>query len=154
MKKRKVGKMMSLLVATILVATAMIPAAGVLAESIEAAANRNAVISVTNLDALHAHIKSATNANGYSDKKPIQLRLDADIEIPLFYCLVVKGTDKTTYEAQGGIAITARAWIGYAAGDFRVDGIPRSYDNTVITIPEGAYVSLDLNGHALKMSDD
>lgn len=68
MKKRKVGKMVSLLVATILVATAMIPAAGVLAESIEAAANRNAVISVTNLDALHAHIKSATNANGYSDK--------------------------------------------------------------------------------------
>lgn len=66
----------------------------------------------------------------------------------------MKGTDKTTYEAQGGIAITARAWIGYAAGDFRVDGIPRSYDNTVITIPEGAYVSLDLNGHALKMSDD
>ena len=49
MKKRKVGKMVSLLVATILVATAMIPAAGVLAESIEAAANRNAVISVTNL---------------------------------------------------------------------------------------------------------
>ena len=32
MKKRKVGKMVSLLVATILVATAMIPAAGVLAE--------------------------------------------------------------------------------------------------------------------------
>jgi len=154
MKKRKVGKMVSLLVATILVATAMIPAAGVLAESIEAAANRNAVISVTNLDALHAHIKSATNANGYSDKKPIQLRLDADIEIPLFYCLVVKGTDKYTTEAQGGISILARAWIGYAAGDFRVDGIPRSYDNTVITIPEGAYVSLDLNGHALKMSDD
>lgn len=52
MKKRKIGKMVSLLVATILVATAMIPAAGVLAESIEAAANRNAVISVTNLDAL------------------------------------------------------------------------------------------------------
>ena len=154
MKKRKVGKMVSLLVATILVATAMIPAAGVLAESIEAAANRNAVISVTTLDALHAHIKSATNANGYSDKKPIQLRLDADIEIPLFYCLVVKGTDKYTTEAQGGISILARAWIGYAAGDFRVDGIPRSYDNTVITIPEGAYVSLDLNGHALKMSDD
>ena len=154
MKKRKVGKMVSLLVATILVATAMIPAAGVLAESIEAAANRNAVISVTNLDSLHAHIKNATNANGYSDKKPIQLRLDADIEIPLFYCLVVKGTDKTTHEAQGGVAITARAWIGYAAGDFRVDGIPRSYDNTVITIPEGAYVSLDLNGHALRMSDD
>lgn len=154
MKKRKVGKVVSLLVATILVATAMIPAAGVLAESIEAAANRNAVISVTNLDALHAHIKSATNANGYSDKKPIRLRLDADIEIPLFYCLVVKGTDKYTTEAQGGISILARAWIGYAAGDFRVDGIPRSYDNTVITIPEGAYVSLDLNGHALRMSDD
>lgn len=154
MKTRKVGRVLSVLLAIAMVVGLMIPASSVLADVIDDGTYRNTPKSITTLDELHDYINRASNAEIYSAERPILLRLDKDIEIPLFYCLVVKGTDKTTYEAQGGIAITARAWIGYAAGDFRVDGIPRSYDNTVITIPEGAYVSLDLNGHALKMSDD
>lgn len=141
MKTRKVGKIVSLLVAIVLVATIMIPAAGVLADNLEDGTYRNTAKSITTLDELHQYINRASNAEIYSAERPILLRLDADIEIPLFY--------GTRVNVSSG-----KYYLGYAAGDFRVNGVAASYDNTVITIPDGAYVSIDLNGHSIKMSDD
>lgn len=142
MKTRKVGKIVSLLVAIVLVATIMIPAAGVLADNLEDGTYRNTAKSITTLDELHDYINRASNAEIYSAERPILLRLDADIEIPLFYGTRI-GANKDS-----------KRYLGYAAGNFRVNGVAASYDNTVITIPDGAYVSIDLNGHSIKMSDD
>lgn len=138
MKTRKVGKIVSLLVAIVLVATIMIPAASVLADVAGDDTFRNTPKSITTLDELHAYINRASNAEIYSAERPILLRLDADIEIPLFYGTAIKADKR---------------YMGYAAGDFRVNGVAASYDNTVITIPDGAYVSIDLNGHSIKMCD-
>ena len=149
MKTRKVGKIVSLLVAIVLVATIMIPAAGVLADNLEDGTYRNTAKSITTLDELHNYINRASNAEIYSAERPILLRLDADIEIPLFYGTTVRKYDHTIL----GIKVYKR-YLVYAAGDYRVNGVAASYDNTVITIPDGTYVSIDLNGHSIKMCDD
>lgn len=140
MKTRKVGRVLSLLLAIAMVVGLMIPASSVLADVIDDGTFRNTPKSITNLDELHAYINQASNAEIYSAERPILLRLDADIEIPLFY--------GTRVNVSSG-----KYYLGYAAGNFRVNGVAASYDNTVITIPDGAYVSIDLNGHSIKMSD-
>lgn len=149
MKTRKVGKIVSLLVAIVLVATIMIPAAGVLADNLEDGTYRNTAKSITTLDELHNYINRASNAEIYSAERPILLRLDEDIEIPLFYSTRI-GSKKD----MDALESKSKVFFGYAAGDFRVNGVAASYDNTVITVPDGAYVSIDLNGHSIKMSDD
>ncbi len=141
MKTRKVGRVLSVLLAIAMVVGLMIPASSVLADVIDDGTYRNTPKSITTLDELHDYINRASNAEIYSAERPILLRLDADIEIPLFYGTRI-GANKDS-----------KRYLGYAAGDFRVNGVAASYDNTVITIPDGAYVSIDLNGHSIKMSD-
>lgn len=89
MKTRKVGKIVSLLVAIVLVATIMIPAASVLADN-----GSNAVTSGVNWDGKDVKIIGGDNAYGDLDAylssltpnsdKVYNIRLDADIELPKF----------------------------------------------------------------------
>ena len=89
MKTRKVGKIVSLLVAIVLVATIMIPAASVLADT-----GSNAVTSGVNWDGKDVKIIGGDNAYGDLDAylssltpnsdKVYNIRLDADIELPTF----------------------------------------------------------------------
>lgn len=90
MKTRKVGKIVSLLVAIVLVATIMIPAASVLADN----GSSNAVTSGVNWDGKDVKIIGGDNAYGDLDAylssltpnsdKVYNIRLDADIELPKF----------------------------------------------------------------------
>lgn len=89
MKTRKVGKIVSLLVAIVLVATIMIPAASVLADT-----GSNAVTSGVNWDGKDVKIIGGDNAYGDlyaylssltpNSDKVYNIRLDADIELPKF----------------------------------------------------------------------
>lgn len=89
MKTKKVGKIVSLLVAIVLVATIMIPAASVLADT-----GSNAVTSGVNWDGKDVKIIGGDNAYGDLDAylssltpnsdKVYNIRLDADIELPTF----------------------------------------------------------------------
>lgn len=90
MKTKKVGKIVSLLVAIVLVATIMIPAASVLADN----GSSNAVTSGVNWDGKDVKIIGGDNAYGDLDAylssltpnsdKVYNIRLDADIELPKF----------------------------------------------------------------------
>ena len=89
MKTKKVGKIVSLLVAIVLVATIMIPAASVVADT-----GSNAVTSGVNWDGKDVKIIGGDNAYGDLDAylssltpnsdKVYNIRLDADIELPKF----------------------------------------------------------------------
>lgn len=89
MKTRKVGKIVSLLVAIVLVATIMIPAASVLADT-----GSNAVTSGVNWDGKDVKIIGGDNAYGDLDAylssltpnsdKVYNIRLDADVVLPKF----------------------------------------------------------------------
>lgn len=89
MKTKKVGKIVSLLVAIVLVATIMIPAASVLADT-----GSNAVTSGVNWDGKDVKIIGGDNAYGDLDAylssltpnsdKVYNIRLDADVELPKF----------------------------------------------------------------------
>lgn len=88
MKTRKVGKIVSLLVAIVLVATIMIPAASVLADN----GSSNAVTS--GIDWTGADILTVSGASAYEQLRDylknaqpgqeLKIRLDADIELPKF----------------------------------------------------------------------
>lgn len=87
MKTKKVGKIVSLLVAIVLVATIMIPAASVLADN-----GSNAVTS--GIDWTGADILTVSGASAYEQLRDylknaqpgdkLNIRLDADIELPKF----------------------------------------------------------------------
>lgn len=87
MKTKKVGKIVSLLVAIVLVATIMIPAASVLADN-----GSNAVTSGINWNG--ADILTVSGASAYEQLrdylknaqpgKPLNIRLDADVSLPTF----------------------------------------------------------------------
>lgn len=89
MKTKKVGKIVSLLVAIVLVATIMIPAASVLADT-----GSNAVISGVDWNGEDVKIIGGDNAYGDLDAylssltpnsdKVYNIRLDADVELPKF----------------------------------------------------------------------
>lgn len=89
MKTKKVGKIVSLLVAIVLVATIMIPAANVLADT-----GSNAVTSGVNWDGKDVKIIGGDNAYGDLDAylssltpnsdKVYNIRLDADVVLPKF----------------------------------------------------------------------
>lgn len=89
MKTKKVGKIVSLLVAIVLVATIMIPAASVLADT-----GSNAVTSGVNWDGKDVKIIGGDNAYGDLDAylssltpnsdKVYNIRLDADVVLPKF----------------------------------------------------------------------
>ena len=86
MKTRKVGKIVSLLVAIVLVATIMIPAASVLADN----GSSNAVTS--GIDWNGKDILTVSGASAYEQLRDylenaqpgdkLNIRLDADIELP------------------------------------------------------------------------
>ena len=88
MKTRKVGKIVSLLVAIVLVATIMIPAASVLADN----GSSNAVTS--GIDWNGKDILTVSGATAYEQLRDylenaqpgdkLNIRLDADIELPKF----------------------------------------------------------------------
>lgn len=88
MKTKKVGKIVSLLVAIVLVATIMIPAASVLADN----GSSNAVTS--GIDWTGADILTVSGASAYEQLRDylknaqpgdkLNIRLDADIELPKF----------------------------------------------------------------------
>lgn len=88
MKTRKVGKIVSLLVAIVLVATIMIPAASVLADN----GSSNAVTS--GIDWNGKDILTVSGASAYEQlrdylktaqpRQELKIRLDADIELPKF----------------------------------------------------------------------
>lgn len=88
MKTRKVGKIVSLLVAIVLVATIMIPAASVLADN----GSSNAVTS--GIDWTGADILTVSGASAYEQLRDylknaqpgdkLNIRLDADIQLPKF----------------------------------------------------------------------
>lgn len=88
MKTRKVGKIVSLLVAIVLVATIMIPAASVLADN----GSSNAVTS--GIDWTGADILTVSGASAYEQLRDylknaqpgdkLNIRLDADIKLPKF----------------------------------------------------------------------
>lgn len=88
MKTRKVGKIVSLLVAIVLVATIMIPAASVLADN----GSSNAVTS--GIDWNGKDILTVSGASAYEQlrdylktaqpEQELKIRLDADIELPKF----------------------------------------------------------------------
>lgn len=84
MKTRKVGKIVSLLVAIVLVATIMIPAAGVLADSTKYA--DVTWLDVSSFTELHEAIEKANDASAKADKT-VYIRLTADItsQRPWFY---------------------------------------------------------------------
>lgn len=105
MKTRKVGKIVSLLVAIVLVATIMIPAASVLADN----GSSNAVTS--GIDWTGADILTVSGASAYEQLRDylknaqpgdkLNIRLDADIELPKFG--VYKDEDgKTSSDASKG----------------------------------------------------
>lgn len=99
MKTRKVGKIVSLLVAIVLVATIMIPAASVLADN----GSSNAVTS--GIDWTGADILTVSGASAYEQLRDylknaqpgdkLNIRLDADIELPKFG--VYKDEDGNTF---------------------------------------------------------
>lgn len=105
MKTRKVGKIVSLLVAIVLVATIMIPAASVLADN----GSSNAVTS--GIDWNGKDILTVSGASAYEQLRDylknaqpgdkLNIRLDADIELPKFG--VYKDEDgKTSSDASKG----------------------------------------------------
>ncbi len=105
MKTRKVGKIVSLLVAIVLVATIMIPAASVLADN----GSSNAVTS--GIDWNGKDILTVSGASAYEQLRDylktaqpgqeLKIRLDADIELPKFG--VYKDEDgKTSSDASKG----------------------------------------------------
>ena len=120
MKTRKVGKIVSLLVAIVLVATIMIPAAGVLADN-----GSNAVSSGVNWTGADILTVSSTTkddgASAYEQLRDylknaqpgdtLNIRLDADISLPTF------GVYKDT---KGNTASSASKGIYYSYATYGV----------------------------------
>lgn len=95
MKTRKVGKIVSLLVAIVLVATIMIPAAGVLADNAaDKSFDDSNCIEVSNYDAL----KSALD-NASTDGSKTYIKLQSDISLGVPYNHGSRGDSEVSYFA-------------------------------------------------------
>ena len=103
MKTRKVGKIVSLLVAIVLVATIMIPAAGVLADNAaDKSFDDSNCIEVSNYDAL----KSALD-NASTDGSKTYIKLQSDISLGIPYNHGSRGDSEVSYFAYEAMKVTA-----------------------------------------------
>lgn len=103
MKTRKVGKIVSLLVAIVLVATIMIPAAGVLADNAaDKSFDDSNCIEVSNYDAL----KSALD-NASTDGSKTYIKLQSDIRLGIPYNHGSRGDSEVSYFAYEAMKVTA-----------------------------------------------
>ena len=103
MKTRKVGKIVSLLVAIVLVATIMIPAAGVLADNAaDKSFDDSNCIEVSNYDAL----KSALD-NASTDGSKTYIKLQSDISLGIPYNHGSRGDSEVSYFAFEAMKVTA-----------------------------------------------
>ena len=103
MKTRKVGKIVSLLVAIVLVATIMIPAAGVLADNAaDKSFDDSNCIEVSNYDAL----KSALD-NASTDGSKTYIKLQSDISLGVPYNHGSRGDSEVSYFAYEAMKVTA-----------------------------------------------
>lgn len=103
MKTRKVGKIVSLLVAIVLVATIMIPAAGVLADNAaDKSFDDSNCIEVSDYDAL----KSALD-NASTDGSKTYIKLQSDISLGVPYNHGSRGDSEVSYFAYEAMKVTA-----------------------------------------------
>ncbi|MCI7488810.1 MAG: hypothetical protein MSA66_07555 [Oscillospiraceae bacterium] len=103
MKTRKVGKIVSLLVAIVLVATIMIPAAGVLADNAaDKSFDDSNCIEVSNYDAL----KSALD-NASTDGSKTYIKLQSDISLGIPFNHGSRGDSEVSYFAFEAMKVTA-----------------------------------------------
>lgn len=118
MKTRKVGKIVSLLVAIVLVATIMIPAAGVLADNAaDKSFDDSNCIEVSNYDAL----KSALD-NASTDGSKTYIKLQSDISLGVPYNHGSRGDSEVSYFAYEAMKVTAylktkKNWAGSIVPD-------------------------------------
>ena len=103
MKTRKVGKIVSLLVAIVLVATIMIPAASVLADNAaDKSFDDSNCIEVSNYDAL----KSALD-NASTDGSKTYIKLQSDISLGVPFNHGSRGDSEVSYFAYEAMKVTA-----------------------------------------------
>lgn len=118
MKTRKVGKIVSLLVAIVLVATIMIPAASVLADNAaDKSFDDSNCIEVSNYDAL----KSALD-NASTDGSKTYIKLQSDISLGVPYNHGSRGDSEVSYFAYEAMKVTAylktkKNWAGSTVKD-------------------------------------
>lgn len=117
MKTRKVGKIVSLLVAIVLVATIMIPAAGVLADNAaDKSFDDSNCIEVSDYDAL----KSALD-NASTDGSKTYIKLQSDISLGVPYNHDSRGDSEVSYFAYEAMKVTAylktKKWAGSIVKD-------------------------------------
>ena len=118
MKTRKVGKIVSLLVAIVLVATIMIPAAGVLADNAaDKSFDDSNCIEVSDYDAL----KSALD-NASTDGSKTYIKLQSDISLGIPYNHGSRGDSEVSYFAYEAMKVTAylktkKNWAGSTVKD-------------------------------------
>lgn len=118
MKTRKVGKIVSLLVAIVLVATIMIPAAGVLADNAaDKSFDDSNCIEVSNYDAL----KSALD-NASTDGSKTYIKLQSDISLGIPFNHGSRGDSEVSYFAFEAMKVTAylktkKNWAGSIVPD-------------------------------------
>lgn len=145
MKTRKVGKIVSLLVAIVLVATIMIPAASVLAaETYDRTVASNAE--------LHSAIQYAYKkslAGEITADRPLKVQLSGDIEVPAFNYTRIRENNTTNASVQGYIAAGTVEEDGKTYTNYEEAG---SYEGTAIIIPENTYMVIDLNGHTIRLA--
>ncbi len=149
MKTRKVGKIVSLLLAIVLVAAVMVPAANVLAAETP---DR----TVTSNAELHSAIQYAYEkslAGEITATRPYRVQLSGDIEVPLFQYTAI-GTSylsgREEWSRRGYVAAGTIEKEGKTYTNYQQEG---SYEGTAIIIPENTYMVIDLNGYTIKLAD-
>lgn len=148
MKTRKVGKIVSLLVAIVLVATIMIPAASVLA----AETPDRTVASNAELHSAIQYAYEKSLAGEITADRPYRVQLIGNIEVPALKFISL-GRSLSGYETYshrgypvaGTIEKDGKTYTNYENAD--------SYEGTAIIIPANTYMTIDLNGYAIKLAD-
>lgn len=176
MKTRKVGRVLSLLLAIAMVVGLMIPASSVLAETTK-------VTEVSSLSSLKTALDNASKI----PESPTKIKLVGDISVPIAKYLA----EETSFDNVKGYLSSSAAsgetedsYASYLAGYFtnqadsntypmRTYILNRSYstgaawnndvvrayeryyayEDVTLTVPEGSYVELDLNGHKISLTD-
>ncbi|MGN0179339.1 MAG: hypothetical protein ACI4DY_07875, partial [Monoglobaceae bacterium] len=169
MKTRKVGRVLSLLLAIAMVVGLMIPASSVLAETTK-------VEEVSSLSSLKTALDNASK----NPESPTKIKLVGDISVPIAKYLSDEtsfGNVKGYLSSSAASGETEDSYTSYLAQYFtdqadkntypmRTYVFNRSYyskkqayeryyayEDVTLTVPEGSYVELDLNGHKISLTD-
>ncbi|MGN0568488.1 MAG: hypothetical protein ACI4JR_07870 [Acutalibacteraceae bacterium] len=169
MKTRKVGRVLSLLLAIAMVVGLMIPASSVLAETTK-------VEEVSSLSSLKTALDNASK----NPESPTKIKLVGDISVPIAKYLSNEtsfGKVKGYLSSSAASGETEDSYASYLAQYFtdqadkntypmRTYVFNRSYyskkqayeryyayEDVTLTVPEGSYVELDLNGHKISLTD-